>query len=334
MMAATNLDKFIEIEEMMQQAEGEMERYLRQLKARYHYMNVLRREYSQLSQGLMQIEEFLRKEIENFEDGVPDLEADEDVKAVKARALKKLDDYIEGLEEENFYHEYDEDIKQLLAVQDSLEGALDADILYQAWRFLKTKNINIEEIDVLLQLIKSYKEYNYADVIAYLIGRISRIRSEYVSRFVDFREACTSGDEIAHVIEQMIGELEDTGYYREAQLLSEVCPDTTEARGKRPDPEPLLRLLSPIKSSGLSYFQSHNRKSDSYELNAAFAKEVAYVRRALLEDREYIGTRNAFNRVNRAYRELSAYMYARFHQLGGTPNNYHGHEDRKKRKAP
>lgn len=334
MMAVTNLDKFIKIEEMMYQAEGEMARYLQQLETRYHYMNVLRQEYSHLSHGLIQIEQFLQREIEEFEDEIPDLEVDEDVKIVKESALKKIENHIETLEEDNIYYEYDEDIKQLIEVRDSLESELDIDVLYQVWLVLKQKNISIEEIDVLLELIKSYEDYTYVDVIAYLIGRVSRIRSEYVSSFVVFREACTAGDEIAQEIEQIIGELEDTGYCREAQLLSEIKPDITEERGKRPDPEPLLMLLSPIKSSGLSYYQSHNRKSDSYALNMAFAKEIAYTRRALLEDREYIGTKNAFNRLNMAFKELSAYMYARFHQLGGTPNNYHGHEDRKKRKAP
>ncbi|MDN5191691.1 hypothetical protein QWY52_14155, partial [Staphylococcus aureus] len=86
--------------------------------------------------------------------------------------------------------------------------------------------------------------------------------------------------------------------------------------------------LNPIKSAGLEYFQSRNKNSQSYDLNVAFAKEVAYTRRALLEDREYIGTRNAFSRLNTAFEELSSYMYERFHQLGGTPENYHGHENR------
>ncbi|KIX91220.1 hypothetical protein TP70_03540, partial [Staphylococcus microti] len=96
-----------------------------------------------------------------------------------------------------------------------------------------------------------------------------------------------------------------------------------------PDPQPLLEILTPIKSAGLEYFQSGNKNSQSYELNVVFSKALAFMRRALLEGREYVGTRNAFNRLNRAFEELSNYMYERFHQLGGKPQNYHGHDNRK-----
>ena len=132
----------------------------------------------------------------------------------------------------------------------------------------------------------------------------------------------------AKEVDEVISELEDSGYIQEAESLTDARPSIAEERGKRPDPQPLLDLLNPIKSAGLEYFQSKNRNSASYDLNVAFAKEVAYTRRALLEDREYIGTRNAFNRLNTAFEELSGYMYERFYQLGGTPVNYHGHDDR------
>ncbi|WP_234022119.1 hypothetical protein [Staphylococcus agnetis] len=111
-------------------------------------------------------------------------------------------------------------------------------------------------------------------------------------------------------------------------MLLEASPIIVEDRVKRPDAEPLLDLLTPIKSAGLEYFQSRNKNSHSYDLSAAFAKELAYVRRALLENREFIGTSNAFNRINVAFDELSGYMYERFHHLGGLPENYHGHDNR------
>ncbi|HGO4018600.1 TPA: hypothetical protein ACK1AU_002714 [Staphylococcus aureus] len=111
-------------------------------------------------------------------------------------------------------------------------------------------------------------------------------------------------------------------------MLLEASPIIVEDRVKRPDAEPLLDLLTPIKSAGLEYFQSRNKNSHSYELSAAFAKELSYVRRALLEKREFIGTNNAFNRIKIAFDELSGYMYERFHQLGGLPENYHGHDNR------
>ncbi|MCO4342157.1 hypothetical protein MTR02_12195, partial [Staphylococcus agnetis] len=86
-------------------------------------------------------------------------------------------------------------------------------------------------------------------------------------------------------------------------MLLEASPIIVEDRVKRPDAEPLLDLLTPIKSAGLEYFQSGNKNSHSYDLSTAFAKKLAYVRRALLENREFIGTSNAFNRMNVAFDE-------------------------------
>lgn len=318
---ATNLDKFKMIEEMMRQAEGKMEDYLAKLRQRYDYMNELRKEYSNLSHTLGRIQQALEKQTEAFEE-------DEDVKVVQDSAIEQLEAYIESLEEDNAYNEHDVAIKQLKGVKDSLEGKLDEDSLGKAWRILKVRKIEIEEINVLMDLIDAYEDSNRSDVKEQLIKRLMSVRNEYVSSFVTFRTACDESDDIEQDIQRLADELEDAGYDKESDMLAEAKPDTAEERGKRPDPEPLLSLLNPIKSAGLEYFQSNNRRSDSYELNVAFAKEVAYTRRALLEDREYIGTRNAFERVTTAFEELSEYMYARFHQLGGTPNNYHGHEDR------
>ncbi|MCO4349252.1 hypothetical protein [Staphylococcus agnetis] len=55
-------------------------------------------------------------------------------------------------------------------------------------------------------------------------------------------------------------------------MLLEASPIIVEDRVKRPDAEPLLDLLTPIKSAGLEYFQSGNKNSHSYDLSAAFSK--------------------------------------------------------------
>lgn len=326
-MAVTNLDKFLEIEEMMKQAESQMDYYLQELKERYDYMNVLKHEYSVMLHTVGKLHQKLQQPIIGYED-------DEDVKVVKSSAIDKIEGHIESLEEENEYDDHDVAIRQLKGIKDALETKLDEDSLGKAWRVLKVRKIEIEEINVLLDLVDTYDNSNNADVREQLIKRLTEIKREYLSSFVVFRKSCVNGDDLAQEIQRLVNDLEDAGFYKEAEILESAKPDTENDRGERPDPEPLLNLLNPIRSAGLAYFQSRNRNSDSYDLNMAFAKEIAYARRALLEDREYIGTRNAFNRVNKAFEELSSYMYARYHQLGGTPNNYHGHEDRKRKKTP
>ncbi|HBM8065467.1 TPA: hypothetical protein L0X42_002431, partial [Staphylococcus aureus] len=74
-MANSNLDKFKVIEQMMDEAQGLMEAYLSSLEERYEYMNVLRKEYSNLSHTLGKIQQGIIKQGDK-------LEVDADVKNV------------------------------------------------------------------------------------------------------------------------------------------------------------------------------------------------------------------------------------------------------------
>ena len=318
-MANSNLDKFLVIEKMMDEAQGLMEPYLSSLEKRYEYMNVLRKEYSNLSHTLGKIQQRVIKQGDK-------LEVDADVKNVAQSARDRIDEHIEAIQEDRD-EEDQPSVKQLKRAREKLDGELDEDSIGEAWRLLKVRKIEIEELNVLMDLIDAMEDGNQ-DKAESIVKKIDKLRSEYVSGFVQYREALEQGEDVQKEVDEVISDLEDSGYIQEAESLTDARPSIAEERGLRPDPQPLLDLLNPIKSAGLEYFQSKNRNSASYDLNVAFAKEVAYTRRALLEDREYIGTRNAFNRLNTAFEELSGYMYDRFYQLGGTPVNYHGHDDR------
>ncbi|HDJ2043795.1 TPA: hypothetical protein PPU67_002730 [Staphylococcus aureus] len=318
-MATTNLDKFLTIEQMMNEAQGLMEPYLSSLEARYEYMNVLRQEYSNLSHALGKVQQRVLKQGDK-------LDIDADVKNVAKSARDRIDEHIEAIEED-----LDDDsqpsVNQLKRARENLEGDLNEDSIGEAWRLLKVRKIEIEELNVLMDLIDAMED-GQQDTAESIVKKIDRLRSDYTSGFVRYREALEQGEDVQKEVDEVIADLEDGGYAKEVEILTDARPSIAEERGLRPDPQPLLDLLNPIKSAGLEYFQSRNKNSQSYDLNVAFAKEVAYTRRALLEDREYIGTRNAFSRLNTAFEELSSYMYERFHQLGGTPENYHGHENR------
>lgn len=318
-MAKSNLDKFLEIEKMMEDAESYMESYLSKLKERYDYMNEYRRLYSNLSHKFGQIKQQLIKQND-------ELEADDDINIVLKSAIEKIDKEIEMAEEMR----NNKSLQQLENAKYSLEEKLNMKNVGKAWRLLKVNDVEIEEVEVLMDLLEAMGGGD--DTVAeQILGKIEYFQSEYLSSFVVFRKADEQNDDVYNALNDIIGGLEDAQLYKEASLLSEVLPNIGTERAKRPDPQPLLDLLNPIKSAGLEYFQSNNRNSESYDLNVKVAKEVAYVRRALLEDREYIGTRNAFERLISAFDTLSTYMYDRYHQLGGTPVNYHGHDDRKKK---
>ncbi|HGO3224510.1 TPA: hypothetical protein ACK0ZC_002825 [Staphylococcus aureus] len=319
-MATTNLDKFLTIEQMMNEAQGLMEPYLSSLEARYEYMNVLRQEYSNLSHALGKVQQRVLKQGDK-------LDIDADVKNVAKSARDRIDEHIEAIEEDLDDDDSQPSVNQLKRARENLEGDLNEDSIGEAWRLLKVRKIEIEELNVLMDLIDAMED-GQQDTAESIVKKIDKLRSDYTSGFVRYREALEQGEDVQKEVDEVIADLEDGGYAKEVEILTDARPSIAEERGLRPDPQPLLDLLNPIKSAGLEYFQSRNKNSQSYDLNVAFAKEVAYTRRALLEDREYIGTRNAFSRLNTAFEELSSYMYERFHQLGGTPENYHGHENR------
>ncbi len=319
-MATTNLDKFLTIEQMMNEAQGLMEPYLSSLEARYEYMNVLRQEYSNLSHALGKVQQRVLKQGDK-------LDIDADVKNVAKSARDRIDEHIEAIEEDLDDDDSQPSVNQLKRARENLEGDLNEDSIGEAWRLLKVRKIEIEELNVLMDLIDAMED-GQQDTAESIVKKIDKLRNDYTSGFVRYREALEQGEDVQKEVDEVIADLEDGGYAKEVEILTDARPSIAEERGLRPDPQPLLDLLNPIKSAGLEYFQSRNKNSQSYDLNVAFAKEVAYTRRALLEDREYIGTRNAFSRLNTAFEELSSYMYERFHQLGGTPENYHGHENR------
>lgn len=320
-MAKSNLDKFIEIESMMEEAKSLMEPYETALEGRYEYMNVLRKEYSDLSHTFGRIQQSLRRKQQ-------EIEIDEDVKMVTKDAISNIEVHIEAIEEDNELNDSKPLLKRLKRAKTDLEDKIDADNINAVWQVLKEMDIEVEEVNVLTEYVEAMRNSNH-DESEGIIRHIERIRSEYFGSFVTYRKAIEQGEDIQKEVDDVIAALEDADFIKESDELFDVRPDIAEERGQRPDPEPLLSVLNPIKSAGLEYFKSNNRNSDSFELNVAFAKEVAYTRRALLENREYKGTNSAFNRLKTAFDNLSEYMYERYYQLGGKPVNFHGHDDRK-----
>src|SRR5699024_6301172 len=172
-MGKSNLDKFLEIESMMDEAKALMIPYEEALEERYEYMNDLRREYSNLSHTLGRIEQSIRKQSN-------DLEEDKDVKTVVKASLTKLDGHIEALEEENQYGEQNDAVKQLKRAIKQLDVKVNEDNIATAWRNDKDRNINIEEIDELIDLMDAIK-HNGQESKEEIIRRINGVQNSYVS---------------------------------------------------------------------------------------------------------------------------------------------------------
>lgn len=314
----TNLDKFYKIEDMMEKAESEVDSYIEKLKDRNEYINEYRREFMGLKSTVGRIKRELDMSKEAFT---------EDQHILFKSGLVKLGKEIKRLEEERQYdadNNYSSAIKKLGNAYDDLAENPNIDTIETYIDVLSNQGVNIEEFTFLVSETKGNNSASH------IVKMLSEAESEYLKSFKEYRESCEAGEDVLNAFERVADLLYDEGYVQEYQDLEEVLPDIDGERGERPDPQSLLDIFVPIKSSNLEYWRSNYRNSRGHELNLNFAKAIAYMRRALLEGREYRGTQNAYDRLKAAYDDLSEYMYERYHELGGTPNNYHGHEDRKR----
>ncbi|MCD8875453.1 hypothetical protein K2V74_14110 [Mammaliicoccus sciuri] len=314
----TNLDKFYKIEDMMGKAESEVDSYIEKLKDRNEYINEYRREFMSLKSNVGRIKRELDMSKEAFT---------EDQHILFKSGLVKLGKEIKRLEEERQYdtdNNYSSAIKKLSNAYDDLAENPNIDTIESYIGVLSNQGVNIEEFTFLVSKTKGDNSASH------IVKMLSEAENEYLKSFKEYRESCEAGEDVLNAFDRVADLLYDEGYVQEYQDLEEVLPDIDRERGERPDPQSLLDIFVPIKSSNLEYWQSNYRNSRGHELNLNFAKAIAYMRRALLEGREYRGTQNAYDRLKAAYDELSGYMYERYHELGGTPNNYHGHEDRKR----
>ncbi|MEB7435748.1 hypothetical protein [Staphylococcus pasteuri] len=317
-MAYTNLDKYYEIEDMMADFKSVKDSYLDTLKDRHDYMNEYRAEYKRLVRTINDIKRSIKK----------NSDTEEERKVLLKSSRKQIDAHIEHLkelQEQNTYEDYERSIKAMELNKDKLNDNARKESIEEVRDSIKRTDLKIEELDIL---IDSEEDYELSEEIEDITTLISTAEDDYLSSFKEYRKACEESDEVYDAFNDIFEVLLDIGLDYESEKLSNALPDVEETRKKRPDPTELLNILKPIRSAGLLYWQSKYKNSDSYSLNKTFANEVAYSRRALLEDREYNGTKNAFERLENAYIDLKNYMYERYHQLGGTPNNYHGHDSR------
>ncbi|RNG64452.1 hypothetical protein [Staphylococcus aureus] len=321
-MPTTNLDKFYAIQRIMDEFNGLSEDYLKSLEERYEYMNEYRREYRTLVRAVNDIEKRL---------GTTKTD-DEEIEVLKKNVRINAQRQIESIEEQrevNPYYDSKNSEDSLNSLINALYRKVDISYLEGVQKNLEKHRVKIDGLQLLMETLEDYEKHDNREQKQKILSLIDMAKNDYLGSFKGYRIALETG-EVGESFNDIFKVLAQLGYEEEAGLMADALPDYEDVRRERPNPQELLGVLPPVKSADLQYWQSNRRKSEGYALNMLFAKEVAYTRRALLEDREYIGTRNAFKRLNNAYDELSAYMYERYHELGGTPYNYHGHMDRQK----
>src|SRR5699024_11458456 len=111
------------------------------------------------------------------------------------------------------------------------------------------------------------------------ISLINANASDYLSSFKGYRKACEESDEVFEAFDDIVEVLMEWDLIEESKELVEALPDIEETRSKRPDSEPLLNILVPLKSNSLEYWKSNYKNSYAHDHNIKLAQEIAYARR-------------------------------------------------------
>lgn len=320
----TNLDIFEDIQDMMKKAKEEKKSYLDALEERKDYMTTYRQEYRKLNTAIAYVKTLLLRSTKSNE------EQEISLKKVRNIVDKQID---ETRKEQEYYTDgsLDRVLKDLHKVKGLLDGKVKIDDIEEAKIYIGKNNIEIPELNDLLEYFEEGQREVKSGDVKQLLKLIDECESDYLSSFKTYRKACEESEEVFDSFDDIVAVLLEMDFVEAAEELGDALPDVEETRRQRPDPEPLLNILVPFRSNDLEYWKSNYNNSNAHDHNIELADAVAYVRRALLEEREYQGTKNAFDKMDEAYNKLYKYMHARYHELGGKPKNYHGHDSRKRK---
>lgn len=325
MMGKTNLKKYEEIEEMMNQFYELESDYLNKLKERYDYMSEYRAEYNKLKRAVFSVKSDLEgKTTSNYSAE----EINARLESVKATLNKKLQRYLEA-EEYETSHKAKQVISTLNESYNSLKKKVTKKRLENVYSDLIGSGIYVEELETLVNLYS--RDKTEKKKLENVINLLDMAYSEYLSTFKEYRIACENKDDMIGTFSDIHKVLVGLDFDAEAAKLKATLPDYDDQTRQRPDEQELLELLVPFKSNELVYWQSNNNKSNAYYYNAKLAKSISKTRATLLRKAEFKGTENAFKELKEDYEALKSYMEAKYYQLGGKPHNFHGHENRKKK---
>lgn len=324
-MGKSNLDKYYEIETMMDQFLILESTYLAKLKERYDYMSEYRSEYNKLKRAVnTALADLGEKEVSKINKD----EKNALTEAIKSKLNKQIERHTEVIE-----HETSVSSKQAIVVLSEAINTLRKGASKKQLERINDELIGakvfVEEIESLILSIS--KENVSKKKIDNAIGLLEAAYSEYLSTFREYRLACENREGIVESFEDIHKVLIGLGFENEATRLRKALPDYNDQKRMRPNADELLEIIKPFKSNDLVYWQSNNKNSDAYDYNEQLSKSISKARATLLRNAEYKGTEQAFKELKTDYYNLKCYMEERYYQLGGTPNNFHGHDDRKKK---
>lgn len=286
-----------------------MQKYLDGLKRRYEWSQSARAEYNRIRKDVTNIANELQrysKKGQRVEDTLNNLAL-----SVRNEASSLNDIYIDEVDTKG-----ERGLEELSELRMSDFTVDYAETMHS---YIK-KNVPIKK-GRLLALLRKRVNVKTIDTekfeVAKKIGRqLEEVANEYLKKgYKHF-----SSSEFAANIAPIVRKLQANDFSEEASQLQQtnlMLPEEPE----RPNNQEIIEILHKARSPAMYISQGYT----SPMFVRPVYKDMNYFQRALRENREYVGTENAYTRLKLSLSDLYEYYTAFYVQAGGTPRNYHGH---------
>lgn len=294
--------------------EDQVNTYLDQLKERYEWTQTIRsaffaarRSINDVANDLKRISKKELKKDTSFETLVTRIRSE-------ATRLNQKYEEIQGITERGL-----DELASLSANDLTVDYAdtMNAYITNQITEFSTRRLINL--LEKRNNIAPANQEY--IDRLQSISVNLKQVTQEYMKGFKKFFEDDNS-EQLRSVISPISNELAAMNLGEEASKLNDALMSLDlKSEPLRPNPEELVDILHETRSPAMYISRGYT----VLEFVRPVYKSMNYFQRSLREGREYVGTKNSWDKYISALNSLEKYYYTHYVQAGGKPKNYHGH---------
>lgn len=288
--------------------------YLDQLKERYEWTQSTRSVFFTTRRSINDVANDLNKAIkkENKKD-----DAFETLVArIKSEANRLNQKY------EDTYHDTERGLDELASLSSNdltvdFAASMSSYISNQITDFSCRRLINLLD----KRQIISPTDHTYIESLKVISIELKQAVQEHMKGFKKFFED-GNADQLRSIVSSISSELAAFNLDEEASKLNEALNSLNlNSEPSRPNPEELIDILHETRSPVMYISRGYT----VLEYVKPVYKSMNYFQRSLREGREYVGTKNSWDKYISDLNSLEEYYYTHYVQVGGKPRNYHGH---------
>ncbi|MTE03654.1 MULTISPECIES: hypothetical protein [Lactobacillus] len=310
---ANNNEKIQNLLEAYSEVTPLMNEYLQKLQDIYTYKNNARSDFFTLKRDLNNVVQTLRVIARKEKRKVERL--DFLLKSAKREAAQIEDKYIENVDKRG-----SKELQELLAlnISEFSEAYAEQCILYSR---TKLRGLGISKMNSYLTTRVEMGAINFekSNIAKQLAVKLSSAVNGNMSSLKKFSMETLKSD-----LEPITLALSDFGFVAEAENIKlSVQFSSLDYRimPERPKSDDISEIFHSRRAQNMYIRRGYTVLNFSRPVY----KSMSYLERALAENREYVGTKNAFDKYRAAINDLENYYYSSYVQVGGKPKNFHGH---------